>query len=289
MNRKSTILLAAVSFAGAFSMAGDCPPCWKSFTKIKPSSPGALTQVKVCLSSNFGSNQSLMQSGLSSAVSQWNNARQGGLGAPYSFSVATSGCEITVAQAGMPPGVDGVAFANLESGLVGITGGILDSIANASISQSAKIEHTAGMIAHELGHFLGLTNLADDPSCDNIISVMAFIPPPSSPAETVGAFDVGQANKAFSSSQATDCKETYFPGDQALQEDCDLDSCSSPHCPGWTLEQCTNVTTVQTVYNPTFVIEDCYYAYLVTEYYYCEGGSCQYYGSTWDYLGVVCF
>ena len=117
----------------------------------------------------------------------------------------------------------------------------------------------ATVIAHELGHFLGLDEAGTNPNPPTIMNnpvVMNCVNgdvPTSAPV----ASDAAAAAGCVLTMRTTHTGQTGGGGGSYL-----VDLYSSGNC---------------------------YSRYLVTDYYGCSEGVCQYLYSTWQYTGVVCY
>ncbi len=128
----------------------------------------------------------------------------------------------------------------------------------------SSVANAATVIAHELGHYLGLPDAGVNPNPPTIMNNPG-------PGSTCTNFTVPSTTpNADDATRARDCTQA--------------------------------ARTAQTVINPPgggggdigyyyydYPSYDCYDRYLVTDYYSCNSGGCTYMGSDWQYLGMVCY
>lgn len=128
----------------------------------------------------------------------------------------------------------------------------------------ANVADAGTVLAHELGHFLGLGDAGVNPNPPTIMnnpgpgmSCTNFSVPSTTPT-------LGDATKAAECAQAARNAQTLI----------NPPSGGGGGGGGYLYDY------------PSY---DCYDRYLVTDYYTCTSSGCEYMGSDWQYLGVVCY
>ncbi len=279
-----------------------CPPCDRN--EALPATPGS--NLNVCIDGSWdtspGSGQTVndIWNATQGAVNSWNTARgSNGAASPYSFSLnQNAACDVKIFSE-LPAGVQDPLFTASITDARTAQGYFKLYLPGQTWNNAASVDDLKGLVAHELGHPLGLGNSKDGVRVGTCSSELAgsimdssTINPTyptgslKSPTKNVQARDVDAARrKAFNNSTCSTIPEDEGTGSPVLDA-CSLNPCSYLTCPDFDLEECTNFRI--------FRREDmsdgnqCYERYEITDHYWCDGGGCSYLGSSWRFLNVWC-
>ena len=123
----------------------------------------------------------------------------------------------------------------------------------------ARPYYAAGVIAHELGHFLGLYEAGVDPATPTIMNNPVVHP-------------------------GDRCKDLFVPTIYVQGNDASrVNSCVAQARQQHTVTPTYDYYEYNYAYSPS-----CYNYYQVTDYYLCYRDSCSYWFSTYSYLGSTC-
>ena len=207
---KTLVTATLVLLLFEVAQSGLCPPCYKDQAVLQGHGPASATdnRRKIIIASDVpGVNQSKVIAAINGAADKWNNARDTESNPPNSYTTPyffTSGTYeeadfrvVATGNSGDP------AFIDLEHypHEIKIRSDVLTNLSAADL---------AAMIAHELGHRIGLANWNQERSCAD---VGATIMNGSNPLNgfrmvttDVKPNDVYQVNRAFDDSTNQNCQ-----------------------------------------------------------------------------------
>lgn len=235
---KSLIAATVVLFLFELTQSGVCPPCFRDQAVLQGHGPVSSSdnRRKLIIANDVpGVNNSKVTSGIDGAAQKWNDARDTTSNPPNSYTTPyffQSGSYeqadfrvVATAAASGPP-----AHIVLETypHEIRIRSDVINNLSAADL---------AAMIAHEVGHRIGLANWNEEPSCPN---VGATIMNGSNPANghrmvttEVKSMDVFQVNRAFDdSTNMTHC-QVNAPTTAGIPECTDADGdgfCAGDDC-----------------------------------------------------------
>jgi hypothetical protein len=209
---KSLITATLVLLLFELGQSGVCPPCYRDQAVLQGHGPVSSTdnRRKLVIANDVpGINNSKVTSGINGAAQKWNDARDTNSNPPNSYTTpyffqsgsyeqADFRVVANAATSGPPAYID----LNTYPHEINIRSDVINNLSAADL---------AAMIAHEVGHRIGLANWDQEPSCPNI---GATIMNGSNPANgnrmvttEVMSNDVFQVNRAFDdSTNMTHCQ-----------------------------------------------------------------------------------
>lgn len=166
---KSLIIATLVLLLFAIGQSGVCPPCFRDQAVLQGHGPASSTDSrrKLIVANDVpGVNNSKVTAGINSAAQKWNDARDTTSNPPNSYTTPyffTSGSYeeadfrvvATGGTSGPPANIDLEHYPHQ----IQIRSDVITNLSAADL---------AAMIAHELGHRIGLANWNHEPSCPNV-------------------------------------------------------------------------------------------------------------------------
>jgi hypothetical protein len=224
---KSLITATVVLLLFELAQSGECPPCYRDQAVLQGHGPVSATdnRRRIIVANDVpGAVNNKVTDGINGAAQKWNNARDTHSNPPNSYTTPYFVESGSFAQADFrvvsAPNTGPPARINLESypHEIQIRSDVLANLSAADL---------AAMIAHEIGHRIGLANSNEEPNCPN---VGATIMNGSNPfnghrmvTTEVKSMDVFQVNRAFDdSTNMTHC-QVDAPSTAGIPECMDAD------------------------------------------------------------------
>ena len=198
---KSLITATVVLLLFAVAQSGECPPCYRDQAVLQGHGPVSSTDLRrrlIIANDVPGTQNSKVTSAINGAAQKWNDARDTTSNPPNSYTTPFHFESGSYEQADFKIVAGGTtgdpAFINLETypHEIRIRSDVLQNLSAADL---------AAMIAHEVGHRIGLANWDQEPNCPG---VGATIMNGSNPLNglrmhttEVKSMDVFQVNRAF--------------------------------------------------------------------------------------------